>query len=245
MFNSSERLLTIITICKNEPFIKDTCESVVSQIDKDFEWIVMDWASTDGTFEILEEYKKNIDILLSEKDSGVYNAMNKWINLASWKYVLFLNWWDLLYNNEVILKVKMYLHEWKSDVYYGDSYRLFSDVEKCFIKTYPKVLTKNFFLTNTLAHQSSFIKKSLFDEFWMYSEDFKIVSDKEKWLCFVDNNVNFEYLWFVCSCFRMNGVSRNKSQLLKDEKIKMLKQYFSDDKLYNSDIPYLQELCDK
>jgi len=43
----------------------------------------------------------------------------------------------------------------------------------------------------------------------------------------------------------MNGVSRNKSQLLKDEKIKMLKQYFSDDKLYNSDIPYLQELFDK
>ena len=235
-------LISIITICKNEPHIKETCESVVNQTDKDFEWIVIDWWSQDWTLDILKFYESEISILVSETDSWVYNAMNKGINLAKWKFLLFLNWWDMLYDNKVIETIKPYLKKWDSDIYYGDSFRLFNDTKDCFIKTYPDKLEKNFFLTNTLAHQSTFIKKFLFKKYWLYREDFIIVSDKEKWLCFIERNVKFTHLNFVCSCFRMNGISRKKSKTLKQEKIKMLKEYFPNELLYGTDIPYLKEL---
>jgi len=235
-------ILTIITICKNQPFIRETCESVISQIDKDFEWIVVDWWSTDWTLDIFNEYKSKISVLISENDTGVYNAMNKWIKISKWKYLLFLNGWDMLYESSTIKKVKQYLINWDSEVYYGDSFRLFEKKEDCFIKTYPDKLEKNFFLTNTLAHQSSFIKRELFIKYWLYREDFNIVSDKEKWLCFIDNNVRFEHLNFVCSIFRMNWVSRKNTDELKQEKIKLLRQYYPDETLYWTNIPYLQEL---
>jgi hypothetical protein len=168
--------------------------------------------------------------------------MNKWIKISKWKYLLFLNGWDMLYESSTIKKVKQYLINWDSEVYYGDSFRLFEKKEDCFIKTYPDKLEKNFFLTNTLAHQSSFIKRELFIKYWLYREDFNIVSDKEKWLYFIDNNVRFEHLNFVCSIFRMNWVSRKNTDELKQEKIKLLKQYYPDEMLYWTNIPYLQEL---
>jgi glycosyltransferase involved in cell wall biosynthesis len=235
-------ILTIITICKNQPFIRETCESVISQIDKDFEWIVVDWWSTDWTLDILNEYKPKISVLISENDTGVYNAMNKWIKVSRWEYLLFLNGWDMLYESSTIKNIKQYLINWDSEVYYGDSFRLFERKEDCFIKTYPDKLEKNFFLTNTLAHQSSFIKRELFIKYWLYREDINIVSDKEKWLYFIDNNVRFEHLNFVCSIFRMNWVSRKNTDELKQEKIKLLKQYYPDEMLYWTNIPYLQEL---
>lgn len=235
-------LLSIITICKNQPYIGETCKSIIEQTDNNFEWIVIDWWSQDWTLDILNNYKSQISVLISEIDSWVYNAMNKWINIARWDFLLFLNWWDMLYDNKTIELVKQHLIKEKSDIYYGDSFRLFNNPEDCFIKTYPDELEKNFFLTNTLAHQSTFIKRNLFKKYWLYREDFKIVSDKEKWLCFIENNVKFTHLNIICSYFRMDWISRKKTEELKQEKIKMLQEHFPNNLLYNTDIPYLKEL---
>ena len=222
----SSPLLSIITVCKNEPFIEATCKSVVAQTNQGFQWIVIDGASTDNTLEKLEKYKSRIDAFISEEDKGIYHAMNKGISLANGKYLLFLNGGDLLYEPQTLNSVLPYLAADGADVFYGQSYRMFDKPEDCFIKTYPEKLKKEFFLTNTLAHQSSFIRKNLFSLYGNYREDFKIVSDKEKWLCFMDNGVIFQYLPFPCSQFRMNGISRLPSSLLKIEKNKMLSQYF-------------------
>lgn len=238
-------LLTIITICKNEPFIESTCQSVCQQTTQNFEWIIIDGTSKDDTLEKISKYKNRIDTLISEPDNGIYPAMNKGITLARGKYLLFLNGGDLLYDKSTLSKVLPYLNKGAADIFYGDSYRLFSKKQDCFIKTYPETIDKSFFLTNTLAHQSSFIKSTLFTRYGTYREDFKIVSDKEKWLCFLKNNAKFTHLPFPCSQFRMNGISRFPSELLKQEKIKMLKEYYPASSLYNSGLPYLQSLFDR
>ena len=238
-------MLSIITICKNELFIESTCQSVLEQTCQDFEWIVVDGGSTDGTLDILQKYRHRINKLISEPDEGVYPAMNKGIACAKGKYLQFLNGGDMLYEPQTIARVLPYLKKGEADVFYGDSYRLFDKAEDCFIKTYPDKLLKRFFLDNTLAHQSSFIKRELFARFDLYREDFKIVSDKEKWLCFMDNGVKFEHLPFVCSCFRMNGISRLPTERLKQEKIAMLEQYFDKNMLRTSDLPYLQAIFGK
>lgn len=239
---SVKPLLSVITICKNEPFIESTCQSVLAQTYQDFEWLVMDGASTDNTLDTLSKYKHRINTFISEPDSGVYNAMNKGIAKAKGKYLLFLNGGDMLYAPDTLKKVAPSLESERADIFYGDSYRLFAEKEKCFIKTYPEKLVKNFFLDNTLAHQSSFIKREMFARFGLYREDFKIVSDKEKWLCFMDNGAKFAHLPFVCSVFRMNGMSRLPTELLKQEKMKMLEQYFDKTMLQTSPLPYLQKL---
>jgi len=238
-------MLSIVTICKNEPFIESTCQSVLEQTCQDFEWIVVDGGSTDGTLDILQKYRHRINKLISEPDEGVYPAMNKGIACAKGKYLLFLNGGDMLYEPQTLERVMPYLKKGAADIFYGDSYRLFDKEADCFIKTYPDNLQKRFFLDNTLAHQSSFIKRELFARFGLYREDFRIVSDKEKWLCFMDNGVKFQHLPSVCSCFRMNGISRLPTERLKQEKIAMLEQYFDKKMLRTSDLPYLQALFGK
>lgn len=239
---TTQKLLSIITVCKNEPFIESTCRSVCAQVNQDFEWIVVDGASTDDTLEKAAPYRGRADVFVSEPDGGIYPAMNKGIGYARGRYLLFLNGGDLFYDDKTTARVLPYLNSGKAGVFYGDSYRLFAREEDCFVKTYPTDLDKSFFLSDTLAHQSSFIKKELFEKFGGYREDFKIVSDKEKWLRFMDNGVVFRHLPFVCSRFRMNGISRFPSERLKEEKIKLLREYYPDGLLYNSEIPYLKAL---
>ncbi|MDO4183697.1 MAG: glycosyltransferase family 2 protein [Rhodospirillales bacterium] len=238
-------MLSIITICKNEPYIEETCLSVVKQSNQNFEWLVVDGASTDDTLDKLSKYQKRMDIFISEEDNGTYFAMNKGIHHAHGKYLLFMNGGDLLYSKHTVANVLPYLQSDKADIFYGDSYRLFENEDDCFIKTYPDKITKSFFLTNTLAHQSSFIRKELFEKFGGYREDFKIVSDKEKWLHFIDKGATFCHIPEVLSCFRMNGQSRQQTPTLKAEKKKMLEEYFPKNQLYNTNVPYLQKVFDR
>lgn len=238
-------LLSIVTVCKNEPFIAETCKSVCEQTYQDFEWLIIDGASTDNTLEKIQPYRGRADVFVSEPDTGIYPAMNKGIRQSTGTYLLFLNGGDLLFDKNTVAQVIPFLKQEQADVYYGDSYRLFENKNDCFIKTYPDTITKSFFLNNTLGHQSSFIRRQLFETYGLYREDFKIVSDKEKWLCFVDNQVRFTHLPFPCSQFRMNGISRQASPLLQAEKIKMLEQYYPKQLLQNSELPYLQSLFGK
>ena len=238
----STPLLSIITICKNEPFITETCASVLSQTNQNFEWVIIDGASTDDTLDKIKPYAHRADVFISEADNGIYAAQNKGIRNSRGKYLMFLNGGDLLYNSETVADVMPYLAGGPECVFYGDSYRLYNTPEKCFIKTYPDDITKDFFLTNTLGHQSCFIHRNLFEKYGPYREDFKIVSDKERWFAFISGGAAFKHIPFPCSRFRMNGISTRKDDALNAEKIKLLTQYFPKSILTSSDLPYLQEL---
>ncbi|MDR1207266.1 MAG: glycosyltransferase [Rickettsiales bacterium] len=212
--------LSVITVCKNQPFIRDTCESIAAQSAQNFQWIVVDGGSTDGTLDVLNMYNRRIDNFITEPDGGIYQAMNKGIRASSGEFLIFMNGGDFFFSNDSIKKSLLCIDE-SADVFYGDSYRKFDNPEKDFIKTYPDTITFDFFLANTLGHQSCFIRKDLFDRFGMYREDFKIVSDKEKWLVFMENNVRFKKIPFCVSVYRMNGISQNKTPELAAEKRRM------------------------
>ena len=216
----TQPLLSVITICYNEKQIERTCKSIVSQTWQDFEWIVVDGGSTDGTLDILNKYKDRIDILISEPDKGIYNAQNKGIKLAHGKYLNFMNGGDTFYNSTVLEKVfKGY--EQTADVLYGKC--CFKDDKVVHIYPYPSKIVINFWLEYTLSHQASFIKKELFEKYGLYDENYKIAADKEKFIVFFKNKCSFHCIPYVIATFDMGGISfRNK--LLTIQECQKLKQ---------------------
>jgi glycosyltransferase involved in cell wall biosynthesis len=147
--------LSIITVCRNiKDTIQRTCESIINQTWQDFEWIVVDGGSTDGTVEILKRYKDRIDILISEPDNGIYNAMNKGIKIATGEYLNFMNGGDSFYDNGVLEKV-FKNKEYSADILYGWQY---FKVENNFRK-FTEQLTKEKLCSTGIGHQAEFIKK--------------------------------------------------------------------------------------
>ena len=98
--------VSIITVVKNnEKYLEETIKSVLNQSYKNFEYIVIDGNSTDDSLKIIKRYDKNIDFWISENDKGIYDAFNKGLDLASGKFIVFVNSDDLLTNNAIqILK---------------------------------------------------------------------------------------------------------------------------------------------
>lgn len=95
--------LTIITInLNNKAGLQTTIDSVIAQTYKDFEWIIIDGGSTDGSKELIEKYTNYIKYWVSEPDKGIYNAMNKGIKVAEGEYLQFLNSGDSLFSNSVL-----------------------------------------------------------------------------------------------------------------------------------------------
>lgn len=221
------KTLTIITVCYNEPELKKTCESIINQTWQDFEWVVIDGASNQETQEIWNKYKSRIDKFISEPDSGVYNAMNKGINIATGNYLLFLNAGDYLYENEVlenIFKDKFY----NSDILYGNE-NLIIEENPTYIDYLPKKITKTFLYFSTVRHQAAFIKKDLFKKYGLYDENYRIVSDYEKWFVFLRNKSKFEYIPYVVSSVNTYGISTNPEtiEIGKSERNDVVKKNYT------------------
>ncbi len=219
--------LSIITVClniKNE--IERTCESIINQTYQDFEWIVIDGGSTDGTLDILEKYKSRINILVSENDNGIYNAMNKGIKRSNGKYLNFMNGGDCFYNNNTLENAIKYFNT-NADVYYSYAQFVVPD-NKSFLKTTPRLLIEKYFIHDCIPHQSTFIKKELFVKYGYYNENFKIVSDYENWIIFMRNNCNFEFIDLITAVHYYDGISVSPeyTKIHSVERKAVIKKYF-------------------
>jgi glycosyltransferase involved in cell wall biosynthesis len=116
------KLFSVVTVCRNaKSEIRDTLESVITQNFDDFEYVVMDGNSTDGTQAVIGEYREHIAHFTSEKDGGIYDAMNKSVLRCSGKYVLFMNAGDRFLNASVLKQVSESLNDYVADVVYGDT----------------------------------------------------------------------------------------------------------------------------
>jgi glycosyltransferase involved in cell wall biosynthesis len=166
--------LSIITINLNNcSGLERTIESVINQTSADFEFIIIDGASTDGSRELINKYPSAISNWISEPDNGIYDAMNKGINLSRGEYLLMLNSGDVLHENDTIKKViDLGLDR---DLIYGNI--LWIGKEKQFITTFPEKLTYNFFLISSLGHQGTFIRRELHLLTGLYDSTYKIVAD--------------------------------------------------------------------
>ena len=173
--------LSIITINYNNlEGLKTTIESLVNQTWQEFEYIVIDGGSNDGSTAYIESQSANIDYWISEPDKGVYNAMNKGIEKALGTYLLFLNSGDVLYNDNVLLETKKPLLL-DMDIVYGDLW-IVGEQGKGFRNRYPDFIDFPFLKQTSLGHPSTFIKKELFYTYGLYRTDLKIISD---WAFFV------------------------------------------------------------
>ena len=146
-------ILSIITINYNNcAGLKRTIDSVVTQSFQDFEWIVIDGGSSDGSRELIEKYSPHVSYWVSEPDNGVYHAMNKGIDVANGDYLLFLNSGDWLFGANTLQKCISY--GFSSDVIYGDS--LFVYENQVVEYRFNSPLTLNDLYTGFLGHASSF-----------------------------------------------------------------------------------------
>ena len=197
--------LSIITINYNNlDGLKKTIESVVNQTWREFEYIVIDGGSSDGSAEYLESQNENINYWVSEPDKGIYNAMNKGILKATGEYLLFLNSGDHFYSSEVLGLNQKSLNLY--DIIYFNLHVV--DKNKNFVKNYPDELLFSYFIEDSLPHPSTMIKAGLFSTIGLYDENLTIVSD---WKFFIVAlfKYNCTYLMVnqTLSVFYLDGIS--------------------------------------
>lgn len=220
-------MISIVTInYNNREGLKKTIDSVVNQTFKEFEYIIVDGGSNDGSHEIISRYNSIIDCAIIEPDNGVYNAMNKGIYKSKGSYLLFLNSGDILYNSNILAKVALYLVE-ENDFYYGDI--ILKGVNKQKHKKYPSKLTFGFFYIKSLPHQATFIKRTVFDKVFYYNEDLKVNSDWEFFMCAICKfNCSYKHLDFIVSIMDANGMSHdaNNQYLIEKERAYCLEKHF-------------------
>lgn len=221
-------ILSIITInYNNKSGLQKTIKSVVEQSYSDFEFIVIDGGSIDGSKEIIEEYSSKITYWESEQDKGIYHAMNKGIKKAKGEYCLFLNSGDYLVNNNVLKNVYLELNN--RDIIYGNGRREIVDKTTVLVEV-PDILTLDFFSSNSLFHPSTFIKRTLFDTYGLYNESNKIVSDWEFFIkTIMIHDVSVRKIPIEISIVEEGGISRTQDakRILNDEIESVLKRYFS------------------
>jgi glycosyltransferase involved in cell wall biosynthesis len=217
--------LSIITInFNNAQGLKKTVESVVNQTSHDFEYIVIDGGSTDGSVDIINQYADKINYWVSEADKGLYNAQNKGILKAKGDYCQFLNSGDFLVENDVI--EKMLKSVTNDSIYSGNMLKHFKNGKIYRDKGKGKHVTMLTFYKSTLNHSSAFIKRTLFEKYGTYDERLKIVADWKFYLIAVGlYNESVKYIPIDVTCFDMSGISNANTLLDKQERRKVLEEY--------------------
>lgn len=233
--------LSIITINKNNADgLHITIESVIAQTYNDFEFIVIDGASTDSSIQLLRNLdtrdRRNVS-WISEPDRGVFHAMNKGIQQAKGDYLLFLNSGDFLVDNHVLQNVFCKCR-FSEDILCG-SCRITQNGTTIHITNPPKFFKFSDFYKTSIAHQSTFIKRTLFDKYGLYREDLKLMSDWEFWIrTIILGKVTTTNIDVLISDYNLNGISSDtNNQLLKDMEIN---QVFTDLNLQKIVIDYQQ-----
>ena len=223
----NKQLLSIITVNLDDSLgLSRTIESVKSQDFQDFEFIIIDGGSKDGSLEVIKENETLIDYWVSEEDAGIYNAMNKGIKKATGKYVLFLNSGDYLLSKDVL---SIDFNSITQDIVYGHLTHNKNNILNT--SAYKDNIDLGFFFESTLPHGSTFIKRELFLNYGLYKTDYIIVSD---WIFFLEriliDNCSTYHLNKAISVFTLGGVStkpENKN-LVKQERDKYLNAIMPD-----------------
>ncbi len=212
--------VSIITVTYNaEQFIEKTIKSIINQSYENIEIIVIDGKSTDNTLNIIKKYSDNIDRYISEADTGIYDAMNKGIDLATGDYITFLNAGDDYINNQVINDLFKNL-DTSTDVVYADHISVLNNKEKY---REAKEFTKdNLFkyLTSTVCHQAIFVKRAITPK---YNLIYKLKGELN-WYFDILNTPNIKYLHkkIPIVYYLRGGVGEKKYMLNLKEIIKVL-----------------------
>lgn len=218
-------LLSVITVVfNNVEHIERTVLSVVNQTYSEIEYIVIDGVSTDGTLEILQRFNNNIDVLVSEPDKGIYDAMNKGLKIAKGEYVLFMNSGDEFYENNTVKQV--FESTPNADIYYGETEMLDENLVNQGRRRHQTPLQLNiesFKYGMSVGHQAIFIKKIIVKS---YDQKFKLSADIDWILDAIvraDKIVNTQ---IVTTKYLMGGLSKKKHLQSLKERYQIFKKYY-------------------
>lgn len=213
---------SIISVCYNcENSISETMDSLIRQTYTNYECIIIDGKSEDETLKKIEKYRPSIPniTIVSEKDKGIYDAMNKGIKMATGDFIYFLNFGDKFYNEKVLEEVAKKINDLET-IYYGNYIK---ENEK---ETSPDKLNDWYFLSERMiCHQTIFAPLSSFENN-MFDLSFKYCADR-KWLiaCIKRKKMRYEHLNLVVSIYDANGFSSNSKFVTKESKI-VLKNFY-------------------
>jgi len=212
--------LSIITVnLNNRDGLKKTIDSVICQTSKDFEWIIIDGGSTDGSVELIKKYAEFVIYWVSEPDNGIFNAMNKGIKKACGDYLLFLNSGDCLAENDII--------DYLNNCTLNDDFIV---GKTCSSKdSLPPIKQKDNYTTeetlerlsvSAFPHQATFVRRNVFQKYGLYREDKQLASDWYLTICaLIKGNSNVSYIPQIVSYIEPNGISqRNQNQLFRERK---------------------------
>ena len=227
---------SIITInFNNKDGLRRTINSVLCQTCTDYEFIIIDGGSTDGSVEVIKENESQISYWISEKDKGVYHAMNKGVAQAHGDYCIFMNSGDSFHSPNALNTVLGY----QEDIICGQ------------VSTFPSghhkpTISLVDLLRISLPHQAMFIKRDLLIKH-PYDEEYKILSD---WKFCIENlvidNCSFRNIEVVIADYESGGISSNSNGLLAKERADILHEMFPARILadYERMVPVDDELVD-
>ncbi|MBF0575871.1 glycosyltransferase family 2 protein [Dysgonomonas sp. GY617] len=202
--------VSIITISyNNAKGLLRTIESVVSQTYTNYEYIVIDGGSTDESKKIIESFSDKITYWVSEPDGGVYNAMNKGIEIAKGEYLHFLNSGDS-YASEDVLK-KTFFKEYREPLLRGIQICDYGTHQIKWENLGNREVTLYDMFVNTMLHQATFIRRDMFDKYGNYDETLKIVSDWKFFFLTILGGERTVFLDLDVVIFEMEGISTNKA----------------------------------
>ncbi len=217
--------VTIITVVlNNKDYIEDCIKSVVSQHYKDIEYIIIDGGSTDGTIDIIKKYEDKINVWNSERDEGMYDAINKGIGMSNGDIIGILHSDDLYVDKYVIDNVVGEFGKYNVDSVYADLIYVERNNLNNVVRYYDSSVFKicKFAYGWMPAHPTCFIKKIVYDKYGLYRTDFIIAADYELLVrLYAKHKVNYSYLPKVIIKMRSGGLStRNlKSNIILNREI--------------------------
>lgn len=210
---------SIITInYNNREGLCKTIKSVVNQTYTNFEYIIIDGGSTDGSVEVIKQNADKIGYWISEPDKGIYNAMNKGIAQAHGEYLLFLNSGDCFYDTQILENTA---HLCTDDIIVGRVADIDSNGQRTSYSIRFRNISMFLFFNTTLPHQGCFIKRSLFYQH-LYDETLKIVSDWKFFMeCAIFQDCKIKLIDVIVADCECRGASSDM-QKLQEEKNKVL-----------------------
>ena len=175
--------ITVVTVSYNaKDLISRTIQSVINQTYKNLEYIIIDGGSNDGTIDIIKSYASRITCWISEKDNGIYDAMNKGINMAHNEWIIFMNCGDFFYANEVLEDVSRFLND-NVDIVYGNSLIKVNATKFVVLPEDLRMISKHL----PFCHQCVFTRTELIKEFnfnlnYKYEETLQILHNTNFYL---------------------------------------------------------------
>ncbi len=214
-------LLSVVTVSYNsDNTIEQTIQSVLNQTYKDIEYIIVDGKSTDKTLEIIKKYENDFNGRLkwiSEKDNGIYDAMNKGIAMANGEFVGIINSDDWYEENALENMIKFFKKFPESDIIYGRLKSIYEfGQKKYFIETDQPLNLSVLKKGKTIHHPAVFVKNKIYKKYGMYNLDYKLAADYDFFLRMYLNGVNFTYCDQLFSYFRAGGASNNSLKLINE-----------------------------